>query len=75
LTFEQVYAEDKYHLPSLNVSHIDVVLAGLSSTPEIANNFKAIEENGIVYLLNNRYMLPYVYLRAGNSRFNSVSPR
>lgn len=57
------------------MTHVDVVLAGVAADPTISASFQYLEDDGIVYILNGRYMLPYVYLRAANRVFTSVSPK
>lgn len=54
---------------------MDIVLAGVKtdSTPSIS--FQKLEDDGVVYVLDDRYMLPYVYLRAANRHFESVPPK
>src|SRR5688572_24997965 len=41
----------------------------------ISAYFQQLEDDGVVYVLNRRYMLPYVYLRVANRTFTSVPPQ
>jgi hypothetical protein len=54
---------------------VDVVLAGFKANSAISSAFQKLEDDGVVYVLNERYMLPYVYLRVANRAFESVPPK
>lgn len=41
---------------------------------EQSDLFSSIEKEGLVYVVNDRYMLPYAYLRSANLHYLTLPP-
>ena len=50
----------------LDFSHVEVVLSGMKATEGVELSFDKIEKEGLLYIIQQHYMLPYIYLRAAN---------